>query len=90
MTGELSRDELFDRVRDFLAGERGVDPDGVTEDTALEDLGLDSLTLTELGYVLFVSHGVALDDDVVLTARTLADVLDAVCGRQPDRSLEDM
>ena len=80
MTGRPDRAELLARVRDYLVEERGVAPERATEDAVLEELNLDSLALTELGFTLFVSHGLSLDDGVVLTARTVGDVLDAICG----------
>jgi acyl carrier protein len=86
MTDRPDRAESLNQVRDFLVNERGIAPERVTEDASLEDLQLDSLALTELGFGLFVSHGVPLDDDAVLTARTVGDVLDALCGKSPERS----
>ena len=85
MTGRPDRAELFGHIRDHLVEERGIAPERVTEDANLEDLHLESLALTELGFMLFVSHGVSLDDGVVLTARTIGDVLDAICGESVER-----
>jgi len=80
------RAELLAQIRDFLVEERGTAPERVTEDATLEDLEVDSLTLTDLGFRLFVSYDIPLDDNVVLTARTVGDVLDAICGKSPERS----
>lgn len=86
MTDKPDRAVVLGQMRDFLLNERGIAPELITEDAVLDDLQLDSLALTELGFTLFVSHGLPLDDGVVLTARTVGDVLDALCGESSERS----
>jgi acyl carrier protein len=76
---EYTDHELFrPDVMDFLES-RGIDPTGVTDGTRLaEDLGLDSLALTEMGFALLSRHGVMLTDDHILGVRTVGDVLDVL------------
>jgi acyl carrier protein len=80
------RAELLTLIRDFLVEERGAAPEQVTEDANLDDLEVDSLGLTDLGFRLFMAYDIPLDDNVVLTARTVGDVLDAICAKSPERS----
>lgn len=86
MTGGQGREELLAQIREFMSEQRGIDSALVTEDARLDDdLGLDSLALTEIGFALFTNNGVLLDDDVILTARIVGDVLD-VLTEQPGNS----
>ncbi|NGO66874.1 phosphopantetheine-binding protein [Streptomyces boncukensis] len=76
--GGTERQELLERMRTLLADQRGIAPELVTEDARLDDdLHLDSLALTEVGFLLF-TEGVGLDDAAVLTAQTVGDVLDEI------------
>jgi acyl carrier protein len=64
-------------ILEFLERNRGIDPARVTDESRLaEDLGLDSLALVEMGFLLLTRHGLILNDDHILTMRTIGDVLD--------------
>jgi acyl carrier protein len=70
----------------FLEQKRGIDTTLVTDDSRLvEDLGLDSLALAEMGFALLTQHGLMLDDDQILRMRTFGDLLD-VLGEEHARS----
>ena len=54
------------------AGDAGYSgPDGGFEDTEFDDLGYDSISLLEAAGRIERDRGVKLDDDVIVTARTL-------------------
>ncbi len=59
-------------LTDILA--KRVDTTGVTEDSVLTDLGLDSLDLVEIVLEIEEALGVEFDNDEILTLRTVGDV----------------
>lgn len=78
------RIEMLQSIRDFLAEERGTDPDAIQEDTQLHDLGLDSLDLAEMAMEWEDRYGVLLDDGDIAAIKTFGDAIDRVLlGRAP-------
>lgn len=59
---------------------RGRDFAGVTADTALDSLGLDSFTMMELVGRLEEASGVTLSDAQLARLRTVGDVARALAG----------
>jgi acyl carrier protein len=83
----MTREELFQRVRDHLAVELSVDADAIRDDTRFkEDLNADSLHLVELMVELEDSYGIRIPDDEAARIETVGQVVDFVAARAPERA----
>jgi acyl carrier protein len=83
----------IEEIRARVQGElRGKLPDGVTIDerTAIKDLGLSSLQISEIVFGLEEDHGVEFDAALAADAETLGDLLgvanQALSEREAERS----
>jgi acyl carrier protein len=80
----LSRDDVTAKVRDHLAAELEVDPDGISDSTHFrDDLDADSLDLYELVMELEDSYGISVSEEQAARIETVGDAVDFVLGRQP-------
>jgi acyl carrier protein len=80
----MSREEVFNAIRDHLADELEVDPERITEDTRFkEDLDADSLDLYTLVQELEDSYGVKMSDEEAARITTVGLAVDFVLERQP-------
>ncbi|MBV8349711.1 MAG: acyl carrier protein [Mycolicibacterium sp.] len=70
---EIERD-----IVEYLGAHYGVEPDEVTDESTLEDLGVDSLGVLGLGEIAETKYGVSLDDERIAGVRTLSDLKDLV------------
>jgi acyl carrier protein len=68
----------FERVRDLIAAEFGLPADNVTPQTALVDLGVDSLAALEFAFALEDAFHVHLAADVDLSHGRIADLVTAI------------
>ena len=83
----MTREELFQRVRDHLSAELSVDADAIRDDTRFkEDLNADSLHLVELMVELEDSYGIRIPDDEAARIETVGQVVDFVAARAPERA----
>ena len=86
-TGAITRDEIFDIVRDRLADILEIEPDGITEGQSfVDDLDADSLALIELVEALEEelserTIGFRIDDEDLADLKTVRDAVDYVHGR---------
>ena len=75
---------IEDKVRDVLVSHLGVDPGQVTASARLaDDIGLDSLGLTEALLVLEDDLAISIPDPVQVELHTFGDLLAAVASRLP-------
>ncbi len=75
---------IEDKVRDVLVSHLGVDPVHVTASARLaDDIGLDSLGLTEALLVLEDDLAISIPDPVQVELRTFGDLLAAVASQLP-------
>ena len=75
----MTRDEVFDLIRDHLADELEVDPARITLDTRFkEDLDADSLDLYTLVQELEDSYGVKMTDEEAARIVTVGQAVDFV------------
>lgn len=83
----MTREELFERVRDHLAAELAVDPSAIRDETRFkEDLNADSLHLVELMVELEDDYGIRIPDDEAARIETVGQVVDYVAARAPERA----
>jgi acyl carrier protein len=80
----MTRDEVFNLIRDHLADELELDPARVTEATHFRnDLDADSLDLYTLVQELEDTSGVAMSDEQAAQIQTVAQAVDFVIAHQP-------
>jgi len=83
----MTRDEVFELIRDHLADELELDPGRITEQTRFkEDLDADSLDLYTLVQELEDSYGVKMSDEEAAGITTVGQALDFVLARAPSAS----
>lgn len=67
---------IFDKVKEIIENELGVDPEKVTEDANLiDDLYADSLDTVELVMAIEEEFGVDISDDDADGFRTVSDIV---------------
>ena len=80
----MTRDEVFELIRDHLADELELDPGRVSESTHFRnDLDADSLDLYTLVQELEDTYGVAMSDEQAAQIQTVAQAVDFVIAHQP-------
>ena len=83
----MTREELFERVRDHLSTELAVDGSAIRDGTRFkEDLNADSLHLVELMVELEDDYGIRIPDDEAARIETVGQVVDYVHPRVPERA----
>src|SRR6476620_5024018 len=68
-------DEIERDIIEYLGAHYGVEPDEITDESTLEDLGLDSLGVLD---IVENKYGISLDDERIAGVRTLSDFKDLV------------
>jgi acyl carrier protein len=80
----MTRDEVYELIRDHLADELELDPDRIVEATHFRnDLDADSLDLYTLVQELEDTYGVKMSDDQAAQIQTVAQAVDFELAHQP-------
>ncbi len=74
---------LFEKVKEIVAEQLDVSPDEISpESSFVEDLGADSLDITELIMAMEDEFGIEIDDEEAQNLRTVQDVIDYIENKQ--------
>jgi acyl carrier protein len=83
----MTREEVFERVRDYLATELQADAARIGDGTRFkDDLNADSLHLVELLVELEDSYGIRIPDDEAAKMETVGSVVDFVAAHVPEKA----
>jgi acyl carrier protein len=78
-----SREEVFERVKEVLTEQLGVDDDQITEEASFQDdLDADSLDLVELIMELEDQFGIYLSEDDAQKITSVGQAVDYVSSHQ--------
>jgi acyl carrier protein len=81
----LTRQQVFELIRDHLADELDLDPQVITDETRFkEDLEADSLDLYTLVQELEDTYGVEMSDEQAATILTVGAAVEFVMANDPD------
>ena len=70
---EVERD-----IVEYLGAHYSIEPDEITDESTLDDLGLDSLGVLAIADIIEKKYGISLDDERIAAVRTLSDFKDLV------------
>jgi acyl carrier protein len=77
----MTKDEIFEKVKDIIVDQLGADPDEVTMDASFrDDLEADSLDLVELIMAFEEEFGGEISDEEAQQITTVGQAVDYLAG----------
>jgi acyl carrier protein len=77
----MTKDEIFEKVKDIIVDQLGADPDQVTMDASFrDDLEADSLDLVELIMAFEEEFGGEISDEEAQQITTVGQAVDYLAG----------
>lgn len=76
-------DEVERDIVEYLCTECGVEPEEITDESTLNDLGLDSLGVAVLGDIIENKYGLSLDDERIARVQTFSDLKEFIALKRP-------
>ena len=73
---------VFDRVKEIIVDELGVDAEAVTIDSTLEDLGADSLDAVELIMAVEEEYDLEIAEDDAKAMKSVKNIVDYIESKQ--------
>ncbi|MBQ1787041.1 MAG: acyl carrier protein [Turicibacter sp.] len=73
---------IFDRVKEIIVDELGVEGSAVTMESTLEDLGADSLDAVELIMALEEEYDLEFAEDEVKAMKSVKNIVDYIESHQ--------
>lgn len=71
-------DMEFDKLKNIIATYLKLDPNEITEDTAFEKLGADSLDLLQILLELQTEFGIEVPEEKVTSIQTVGEALELI------------
>lgn len=65
----------FEKVKAILTEQLGVDENAITENTAIEELGADSLDLVEIVMTIEEEFDIKIDDSAIEDLKKVGDII---------------
>lgn len=79
----MDNDAVFDKIKDILVEQLGVEEDDVNMDSSFTDeLNADSLDIVELVMAMEQEFGISIPDEEAERIRTVGDAVDFVKNNQ--------
>ena len=79
-------DEVQRDIVEYLGAHYSIEPDQITDESTLEDLGLDSLGVLAIADIVENKYGISLDDERIAGVRTVSDFKDLVALKIAERA----
>jgi acyl carrier protein len=73
---------VFEALQELIAGKYQLNPDRITTDVTLQDLGLDSLDVVELAMVVKAEWGAQVTDDDLNDAKQIGAIVTLIESRR--------
>ena len=71
-------EEVQGDIVEYLRAHYSIEPDEITDESTLDDLGLDSLGVLAIADIVEKKYGISLDDERIAGVRTLSDFKDFI------------
>jgi len=71
-------------IIEYLGAHYGVEPDQITDESTLKDLGVDSLGVLGIADIVETKYGVSLDDERIAGVRTLSDFTNLIASKRSE------
>ncbi len=71
-------------IVEFLGAHYGLEPDEITDESTLEELGVDSLGFFFIAEIVKAKYGVSLDEERIAGVHALSDFKDFVVSKSAE------